>query len=148
MPTREDTVADAQIRPAWHFGRRAIAAGLVLGPGLWILQLVLDYGLSSYGCFPTFTPGSRITPGLGWIWPTIAIINLVALALSLSAAGLSFVYWRRTWANDESSFNDVLEKGEGPAKYLEMWGMITGLSFSAVIIFNTIALFVVPLCGA
>ena len=135
-------------QPQWHPGRTAIFAGLCLGFGLWILQLVLDYGLSSFACFPQFKPQAHITKGFGWVWDAAVGISLAALAVALMSAALCFRNWRRSSAQDPASFNDVLEKGEGPIKYLEMWGLLTALAFGAVIVFNTLALFLVPLCKA
>lgn len=136
-----------QNEPSWHYGRVAIFAGLALGFGLWIVQLVLNYGLSEWACFPTTERHAHVVRGFGWVWPSIVGINLGALTLALFAAWLSWRNWRRTGSQDPSSFNDVLEKGEGPQKYLEVWGIATSLGFAAVIVFNTIVLFALPICA-
>ena len=143
-PEHEDVVDREE--PAWHLGRTSILASLVLAFGLWVFQLVFNYGLASYACYPVRFPRTTVLGGFGWVWPFIVALNLTALVLALFAAALSFNYWRRTGTYDPRSFNDVLEKGEEGPKYLEVWGIVTGLGFAAVIVFNTFGLFLVPIC--
>jgi hypothetical protein len=131
---------------AWHFGRSSIAAALALSFGLWLFQLVFNYGLSSYACYPVPLPRTSVMAGMGWVWPLIVDINLLCLTLALLSTGLSFRNWRLTNRYDVHTFDDVLEKGEAGAKYLEVWGLVVGAGFAAVIVFNTFALFLVPIC--
>ena len=143
-PSSEDTAVDSE--RVWHFGRAAISASLLLAFGLWIFQLVFDYGLSSYAAYPLAFPRSTVAPGFGWVWPTIVAINLASLALALFASALAFRAWRRTNLYDPRSIDDVMEKAEGGPKYLEVWALVTGLTFAAVIVFQTFVLFLVPVC--
>lgn len=131
---------------SWHFGRLSIGAALILSFGLWLFQLVVDYGLSSYACYPVSLPRTSVISGMGWVWPLIIALNLLCLVLALIPTWLSFRNWRMTTPYDPHSFNDVLEKGEKGPKYLEIWGLLVGLGFASVIVFNTFALFLVPIC--
>lgn len=133
--------------PMWRKGRQSIFVGLALGFFLWFVQLCLNYGLSEWACFPMYQRRSEVASGFGWVWPSIVGINLGVLALALYASWLSLRNFKRAGADDPASFNDVLEKGEGPYKYLDVWGIVTSLGFVAAIAFNTIVLFALPICA-
>jgi hypothetical protein len=51
--------------PSPHRHRVSLSAllfGLFGGPVAWIAQLVVNYGLASYACFPGDTPRTHVPP--------------------------------------------------------------------------------------
>src|SRR3546814_4823219 len=60
--------ATGEGHPAPHRDRassRGLLLALAASPAGWIVQLVLDYGLSSFACYPGDTP-LRQSPPAGW----------------------------------------------------------------------------------
>jgi hypothetical protein len=121
--------------------------GVILcAPVAWLIQQTANYGLASYVCFPRGTPRDDVALGWNWVWYGMLAINVLALAVCIVAGFISVQKWRASNSEDPSSSSDVLEKGEGPAKYVDTWGYITSVSFLAAVLFNTFALLVVPMC--
>lgn len=115
-------------------------------PSAWIFEQVVNYAFASYACFPRGYPRFHVMSAWGWTWAGSIAINALALAACLILIRLSTMQWRASVEHDRSSGNDVMEKGEGPAKYIEMWGWLVGSGFFVVVAFNLIALLLVPMC--
>ncbi|MBV8359240.1 MAG: hypothetical protein JO189_15095 [Deltaproteobacteria bacterium] len=125
-------------------GLSLIVAALV--PALWIMQLIVNYGLSSYACFPRNVPHEHLPPEWHWLLPVMLAINLIALFVCVCGIFASSSEWRDRRIDYTSSINEVIEIGESPIKYLDLWGYIVATGFLLVILFNTFALLVIPSC--
>jgi hypothetical protein len=128
--------------PPRQVGKASLLMGLLAPPVAWGLHLLLNYGLSSHFCFPGLT--LRSPAGLGWLWPVVIAIDLIAIAVCVLAALLSWRNWRE--APRILPVNAEIETGEGRSRFLALWGMLTSALLAAAIIFDFVGLWVLPLC--
>ncbi len=119
--------------------------GLFTGPVVWGLQFVVNFALASHTCYPGATPLN--TPAWHSAWIVILLLNLLAAVLALAAAVLSYRHWQVTRTEHQGDAGHAIEAGEGRTRFLALWGVMTGLGFFVAILFNTLALFMVPECA-
>lgn len=119
----------------------AIFFGLLAGPTAWGLQLVINYGLASHTCYAGDTPST--TPVWHSTWTVILALNLVAVLLALVGTAVSLQRWQAT---RQGNRNNAFEVREARTRFLALWGVMTGSGFFLAILFNTLALFMVPQC--
>ncbi|WP_297296033.1 hypothetical protein [uncultured Methylovirgula sp.] len=119
--------------------------GLFAGPVVWGLQLVINFALASHACFPDGAP--LAAPAWHSAWGVILLLNLFAAVVALAGAALSYQHWQATRMEHHGDASHAIEAGEGRTRFLALWGVMTGLGFLAAILFNTIALFMVPQCA-
>lgn len=121
--------------------------GLFAGPVAWGLQLVTNFALASYRCYPGYAPRSSILPGWQWSSPAILAINIAAAILALAGAAISYWHWQASRDEHHGSVGHAVEAGEGRTRFLAVWGVMTGLGFFAAIMFDTVAFLMVPQCA-
>jgi hypothetical protein len=142
------STAGPQASPQGHrVSLGALLFGFAAAPIAWIGQLLLNYGFSSYVCFPKSVPLSE--PMVGWRWITPALFGLDALALILTIAG-AVVSWRAfalTRDEHKGDHHHLIEVGEGRSRFLALSGLMTAGGFFLIVLFNTISLILVPLCA-
>lgn len=134
--------------PAPHRGNVAVSVlfiGLFAGPIAWGLQLLINFALASHACYPDGAP--LTTPGWHSAWGVILLLNIVAAILSLAGAALSYRHWQATREEHPGGAGHTIEAGEGRTRFLALWGVMTGFGFLVAILFNTLALFMVPQCA-
>lgn len=137
--------------PAPHGGMAggwSLALGLFAAPAAWLVQLLIDYGFTSLACFPREHPLSAPAPGWGWAWTASAGVNIAALLVALAGAAACFRIWRRSRAEWPGSHGALLDAGEGRTRFLAVTGFWAGIWFALAILFDTIAVFEIPLCGS
>jgi hypothetical protein len=120
-----------------------LLAALCAGPAAWALQLVADYAVSSYACFPHDMAG-RQAPPRGWAAEPamLLVVNLACLALDLAA--IVYCFGRRAApAGNGGATSDVRA---GRTRFLAICGVMAGLIFAAAILFNTANIVMVPTC--
>lgn len=121
----------------------SLAAGLFAVPCSWALRLVVNYGIDSHFCFPGESR-RNILPA--WAWPTLLGIDAATIAVAIIAILICFHYWRR--ARDEAVAHAALiETGEGPTRFLALWGLLVGFGFLVAVLFDLVGLWIVPVCG-
>ncbi|MBI1405287.1 MAG: hypothetical protein GC145_04080 [Caulobacter sp.] len=136
--------------PAPHRNRarfRWLLLSLAAGPTGWICQLVVNYGLSSYACYPGDTPRRQV-PLPGWTGEHLLLVavNLIALALAVAGLLVGLVLWRKAQAEKPGGAEQLLEVGEGPTRFLASCGMMASAAFGAAILFNTVSTLAAPVC--
>jgi hypothetical protein len=139
-----------QQHPSPHRGRVGLSAqlsGLAAGPAAWIAQLIVDYGLSSYACFPKDAP-RLVSPPPGWAGEHLWLLAINLACLALAGAGFASAYggWRLTRAEKRGDAHEMLEIGEGRARFLAICGMLGCGVFAAAILFDTLPILGVPAC--
>jgi hypothetical protein len=123
-----------------------LAIGLAGAPAFWVVQLIVNYGLVSYACYPFIE--QRSTPALDWgsIWIAVIIINLVTLTVALATTVLSFVNWRILVRLHPKMWDDLVEASEGRVRFAALCGAVAGSGFIIAIIFDLIAILGSPIC--
>lgn len=145
-----DTTIEAIDHPApqrERVGLAALAFGLAAPPLAWAGQLVTNYAIASHVCFPGGQPLAGLAVEAHPAWLVLLIVELLALAIAVSAGGVAYASWRSTRKEAEGETSHMFEKGEGRTRFLALWGLITSVGFVIAIGFSLIGLFVVPLCG-
>jgi hypothetical protein len=120
----------------------------VLGaaPIAWFVQLCVDYGLASQACFPRDHPLPTGLTGSPAVWPVSLALNLGAAIVACLALLVSLRLW--LWTRHEvPSGSGRVEGAEGRTRFLAVWGFWTAVWFVIGILFDTIALLELPLCG-
>lgn len=139
-----------QEHPSPHRGRVTVTAllfGLGAGPAAWVVQLLLDYGLSSYACFPA-DQALEHAPASGWAAerPVLLAINLACLVLALAGLRVAQASWRGARLEKDGGHQVLLATGEGRSRFLALCGILTAIGFSLAILFDTAAIAAVPSC--
>jgi hypothetical protein len=125
----------------------ALLGALFASPVAWDLQLIVNYGLAAHACYPADVPLHEVAPGFHAARTIVLLINLLAAVLALAGAGLSYQHWRATRAEQRGDAEHAVESGEGRTRFLALWGVMAGLGFFIGILFNTLALLMVPTCA-
>jgi hypothetical protein len=128
-------------RPAAHPASAwMLLLALAAGPAGWILQLVLDYGLSGYACY--VGAGPRAAAATGWSGERAVLIalNLAGLALAVSGGLIAYRAWRVARGGGSGSARD------GRTRFLAQCGIFSAAGFSAAILFNTIEPLLISTC--
>lgn len=127
-----------------HVSTLAQLFGLAAGPAAWIAQLAAGYGLSSYACYPSDAPLQSPPPdaehGL------LLAINLACLALAAAGLAVSWIGWRRTRTEKPGRAEEMLEVGEGRARFLAICGLLASAAFAVAILFDTPSAVALRLC--
>lgn len=142
--------AAAPSHPSPQRGRVGLVAtffGLWAAPAAWVGQLIVNYGLASYACYPRYVPHAHAVAGWGGIWWGLLAINVVAILAAAAGGVVAYRDWQATRHEHAGRGGHVLETGEGRTRFLAILGIMTSAGFLAAVIFDTIVLFVVPLCG-
>jgi hypothetical protein len=93
---------------------------------------MLGYGITAYVCYPKDHPTSLVSAG--WLFTTLLLLDLIALAVCATGAFVSWTAWRN------------VRPGEGRNRFLALWGMMSSLWFFAAVLFNVFASVMVPAC--
>ncbi len=125
----------------------ALFAGLFASPLAWGLQLVTNYSLAAHACYPGDLPLHDVAPGVHSTRAIILLLNLLAMVPALGGATLSYQHWRATRGEQRGEAEHAIEAGEGRTRFLALWGVMAGIGFFIGILFNTLALLMVPTCA-
>jgi hypothetical protein len=133
--------------PSPHRHRISFAAlmfGMMAAPFFWLGQLMLGYGVSAAACYgsdhPTTIASATALRSALIMFDTIAIIAAIAGGI------VSYMSWRGVRNEKEGSPRQALEIGDGRARFMALWGIMSSLWFLGAIVFSTIASVMVPLC--
>jgi hypothetical protein len=127
-----------------RIGLPMLLFGLCAAPGFWIAQIVLGYIASVRVCYPGPHP---VTVSAGNpVGPFFVALDLTAILATIAGGVVSFLAWRAVGREAAGDASHALEAGEGRARFMALWGMLTSIWFLIAIVFNTIATAVVPLC--
>ncbi|WP_333875146.1 hypothetical protein [Methylobacter sp.] len=118
--------------------------GILGAPLAWIGLELGSYVLTTAIC--KADPPSTIAAHTDKVWQSLLAINVVAVLLALSAAGVAVYNWRKVRYEMSGSAHDLLDVGEGRTRFLAMFGLITSLGFLVAFIFSAVTLFLIPLC--
>ena len=123
----------------------ALGFGLAAAPIAWAAQTIFGYVLSSQACFPGDTP--RGAPRFTAAVPIATEINVIAILVAAVAAAIAYRSWRATRDESDGHVNRLVEIGEGRTRFLAACGILTSLGFLIAMMFSSLAILMVPLCG-
>ncbi|HET9984623.1 MAG TPA: hypothetical protein VFQ38_13595 [Longimicrobiales bacterium] len=127
-------------RPALWFGLLGAAAA-------WSVQEIVAYALVAHSCYPRTEPLAE--PSLGGTW--ILAVGVTSLALLTALAGLwiSFRLWRGYQPDPRAVWRaEVVESTQARANpFLAFSGVLLSAIFTALIVYNAVAILLVPVCG-
>jgi len=117
----------------------------------WSTQAVVDYSIASFICFEGSIPSMQAPPASAW-WTLIAVSGL-AILISVAAVLVAYHSWRSSCHEAHANVykdrsRELLEIGEGRTRFMAMAGLITSGLLLIVTLFNSLALFLTPLCRA
>lgn len=120
---------------------RRLLFALCAAPAGWIAQLCLDYGLSSYACFPHNAAG-RVSPPPGWAFEKPLLLTLNAACLALIAAGfaLGWAGWR------EARGGRGRVGGAERSRILAQCAMLAAAGFGTATVFGSLFVLFTPTC--
>lgn len=120
--------------------------GLWAAPAAWSGQLIVNYALASYACYPRYVPQHHVIAGWGGIWWGLLAINIAAILVAAAGAAVALRSWFATRHEHPGHVGHVLETGMGRSRFLALLGILTSVGFLVAVVFDTIVLLVVPLC--
>jgi hypothetical protein len=118
--------------------------GMVAAPGFWLAQLMLSYAVSAAACYGGDHPTS-IASGTA-VRTALFVFDAVALIAALAGGIVSYASWRAAHAQQQHGQHHALEVGEGRARFMALWGIMSSLCFLGAIGFNAIGSIMAPLC--
>lgn len=127
-------------RPALWFGLLGAAAA-------WSVQEIVAYALVTHSCYPRTQPLAE--PSLGGTWTLALGVTSLALVIALAALWVSYRLWRGYQPDPRTSWRtEVLESAQARANpFLAYSGVLLSAIFTALIVYNAIAILLVPVCG-
>ena len=149
--TIEAAALQAGAHPAPHravVGVLALAFGVAGGPLAWGVHLVVNYGIASHACFPGAVAAQPAAARRQAVCGGSCSASIsIAIAVAAAAALVSYRSWRATRREFAGRAGDLIEIGEGRTRFLALWGLLTGVGFLLAVVFDGVALWVVPLCA-
>jgi hypothetical protein len=117
---------------------------IAAGPVLWNAQLVANYALANYPCFPHAVARTVPLPGWEHSWFWLLAINLGAIALSVVAFGVGLYCMR--WARRQSLSDERHARVIGRTYAFGVAGMLFSATFFIATVFTLIAIVGAPQC--
>lgn len=134
--------------PAPHANRVGILRLLLLlagAPLAWAVQIAAGYGAAAYACYPDRF--SLPAPVLPHLHAALVTLSVVAIAVSLLCALLSYRSWRSTRHEFEGDHHHLLEVGEGRTRFMSMCALINSILFAVALVLTASVLLLVAPCG-
>lgn len=133
--------------PSPHRARVSFAAlmfGMTAAPIFWIGQLILGYAVSTLACYGSNHP-TTIASGVA-LRGALYAFDTIAIFAALAGGIVSLSNWYAVKKEKEGGGHDALDAGEGRARFMALWGLLSSLCFLIGIVFATIGTIEAPLC--
>jgi hypothetical protein len=129
-------------RRAWSW---LLGFALAIGPVAWLAHLSMSYAIAAYGCYPHRAPLASPL----WTHMHTDLIEIAVIALMLAALGIALAYSARqsAWEQPAAPPSKLPESGEGRTRFLATCAIVGGALFVIALIFDAIALAMVPACA-
>jgi hypothetical protein len=118
--------------------------GCSVAPIFWLGQTMLAYWVSAQVCYPGDHP--TVTDAPGTLHTALAAFDAVAILAALAGGIVSWRCWRMTQEEKKGGAHRALHTGEGRARFMALWGILSSIGFLSAILFNLISSIMVPLC--
>ncbi|HEV2560745.1 MAG TPA: hypothetical protein VGT78_01265 [Rhizomicrobium sp.] len=123
----------------------ALMFGCCAAPLLWIGQLTLGYWVTAQICYGSDHP--TLTDAPGTLYSTLIVFDVIAIAVGILGGIVSLMSWNATQEEKKGGAYHALSIGEGRARFMALWGIMSSVWFLGAIIFNTIGSTMVPICA-
>jgi hypothetical protein len=137
----------AVAHPSPHRHRVSFAAlmfGMIAAPVFWLGHLMLSYGVSAVACYGSDHPTTIASATA--LRSALIVFDTIAIIVAMAGGIVSYMSWRRVRTEKEGGQRQALELGDGRARFMALWGIMSSLWFLGAILFSTIASVTVPLC--
>lgn len=118
--------------------------GIFGAPAAWALQTIVNYGLVSHFCFPGTMP--RGTPTFDALRGTGIAVSIVVIVVALVALATAFRSWRATRHGHDAEHHELLEVGEGRARFMAFAGILLSAVFLFAVLMNAVPLVTNAMC--
>jgi len=119
--------------------------GIFGGPAAWAAQTIIDYALISHFCYPDDSPVSR--PTFHAVRGTSVLVSAVMLLIVLLALVGAYRSWQMTRHGHENEHHELLEVGEGRARFMALAGVLVSVVFLFAIVMNALPLITRTVCA-
>ena len=123
----------------------ALMFGCCAAPIFWLGQLTLGYWISAQVCYGSDHP--TVTDAPGTLYSALIVFDAVAIVFAILGGIVSWMSWNATQDEKKGGAHEALHTGEGRARFMALWGIMSSLWFLGAIVFGTIGSMVVPLCA-
>jgi hypothetical protein len=123
----------------------ALMFGCCAAPIFWLGQLTLGYWISAQVCYGSDHP--TVTDAPGTLYSALIVFDAVAIVFAILGGIVSWMSWNATQDEKKVGAHEALHTGEGRARFMALWGIMSSLWFLGAIVFGTIGSMVVPLCA-
>lgn len=132
-------------RPAL-LGALRLLLGLFGAPMAWAFQIALSEPLAARACYPNRTP----LPEPSWAgWSVVMpAVSLACLAFALLSGWAALTVWRGQTLEPMAGRDDFLRLRRGRIRFLSRLGLMSSGLFIVAVVFNTLAVLLVPLCSS
>jgi len=120
--------------------------GIFGAPAAWALQTIVDYSLVSHFCFPDALP--RRTPTFDALRGTAIAVSIIAVVVTLLAMATALRSWRATRHGHDAEHHELLEVGEGRARFMAFAGVLLSVVFLFAVLMNAVPLITNAMCMA
>jgi hypothetical protein len=118
--------------------------GIFGAPAAWALQTIADYSLVSHYCFPGDAPVQ--SPTFHAVFGVGVLISAVVVVVSVLALVTAIRSWSATRHGHESEHHELLEVGEGRAKFMAFAGVLLSVVFLFAVLMNALPLVTNTIC--
>lgn len=143
--THPQAMQNHPARGRHHVNGWWVAFGIVGAPAAWVLHLMMNFSVSSEVCSPGSIYGHA--HDISSLHTGMLIDSVAALCVAAVAGWISYNSWRATHAEEQGDHEHLLEIGEGRTRFLSMVGIVLSGGFFTAIVFDSLALLMVPFCG-
>lgn len=122
----------------------ALMFGACAAPIFWLGQEMLGYGVSAVACYGSDHPTTIAS--VAALRTALIFFDGGAIAAALAGGIVSWLSWRAVRNEKEGGRRHAIDIGDGRARFMALWGIMSSVWFLGAIIFATIASITVPLC--
>jgi predicted signal transduction protein with EAL and GGDEF domain len=119
--------------------------GIFGAPAAWAVQTIVDYSLISHFCYPDDAPLSK--PTFHAVRGTSVLVSAVMLFIVLLALVTAYRSWNATRHGHENEHHELLEVGEGRARFMALAGLLVSVVFLFAVVMNALPLLTRTICG-
>ena len=124
--------------------RATLWFGFLGAPAAWSIQELVSYILMAHACYPSVDPNFGANPAAAWI--ATMVVSIVLLLMALAALGVSVREVSRLVTRSNYGEASAETHRGSAAPYLAFSGLLFGSLFTALIIYNGIALLAEHAC--